>query len=184
MKPFGAILLLALASVPGCSEKGPSTPVQFPDSPEGVVLKLEEALRKHDLDAAAACRAFQYEGDVELEKMLKRVAENEKKAEGKSPAEKKFDENGNNIEVPKLADNPMAATQFASAREFFFRDEIRRKGFPILAGVASTVTDKKVGEDGIVTLTLARKYPDGHTTSDKVQVVQTAAGWRVFVSPE
>jgi hypothetical protein len=58
-----------------------------------------------------------------------------------------------------------------------------QKGFPNLIGVTSTVTDKKVGEDGIVALTLVRKYPDGHTTSDPVQAVKTAEGWKVFVSP-
>lgn len=180
MKNLAAISLVAASCIIGCSEKGPPPPVEFPDTPEGIVLKLEEALRNRDANAAAACRAFDYEGELEYRAAVAKA----KEAKEKGTPEVTRDEAGNNISVPSVEDNPAAAKTFAGMRDFIYRANFQNKGFPNLIGVSSTVTDQETGEDGIVSLTLVRKHPDGKTTSEPLKTVKTPAGWRVFESPE
>jgi hypothetical protein len=185
MKAMGVMLLTAATCMLGCSAE---TPIAHNhETPEGAVLKLEDAYRAIDINAAVECRAFEREAELmfkasELAKKLEDKGSDKKTPDEKGTAEKDPDEK--KTEGGAVFDHSKVIAQLAGIREFNFRLHLQQKGFPNMQGVTSTFADKKVDEDGIVTLTEISKFPDGHTTTKQVKAVKTTKGWKVFEPPE
>ena len=121
-------------------------------TPEGAILKLEDAYRRKDLDAAVAAKSFPHEARMILA--------------GKNP---------------DLLANDDIVAQLAQVLEAAFRKEMQTKGFPDMTGLECTFSSTEKRDGGIAVVTEICRYPDGGSSTQRMQVVQTDRGWRVLV---
>jgi hypothetical protein len=119
-------------------------------TPEGAILCLEEAYRRHDLDAAVACKDFA----IEAKLMLQRVVEG-------------LD-----------ADDEVAA-KTAEVLELAFRKEAQN-AWPDFTKSQSFFIEQAPYKDGIVVVTEVCRFTDGGTSRQQILVAETAKGWRVL----
>ena len=120
-------------------------------TPEGALLKLEDAYRERDIEAAVACKDFRREAEMMLARMGSTLA--------------------TNVEI---------VGETAKVLELAFRKEIQDSGFPDFEGVESTFPTKETRPDGTVVVTEVCRFPDGGTSEQRVQAWHTPSGWRVL----
>ena len=94
-------------------------------TPEGAILKLEEAYRARDLEAAIACKDF-----VSEAKLLLR-----------------------NLPDPSLSNDAEIVAETARVLELSYVKMIREQGFPNMTGVTSHFTNRERAPNGIVIVT-------------------------------
>ncbi len=124
-------------------------------TPEGALLKLEDAYRAKDIEGAVACKDFRREAEMMLGRM------------GSS-----------------LATNGDFVGETAKVLELAFRKQIQDGGFPSLDGLECTFPTKETRPDGTVVVTEVCRFPDGGTSEQRVQTWHTPAGWRVLTPLE
>jgi hypothetical protein len=122
-------------------------------TPQGAVLRLEDAYRQRDIDACVAAKDFA----IEAELMLRRLLE------------------GKNI---PLDESLISAA--ASTLEMAYRAEFTDGRFPDMAGTESSFEDPEIVSDGILLVTEHVRYPDGTLSSQRLLVAETSSGWRVL----
>lgn len=119
-------------------------------TPEGAILCLEEAYRRHDLEAAVASKDFATEAKL----MLQGVGEG-------------LD-----------ADGEIAA-KTTEVLELAFRQEVQN-AWPDFTKSQSYFVEQEPYKDNIVAVTEICHYTDGGTSRQKLLVAKTANGWRVL----
>jgi hypothetical protein len=157
-------VLFVLFLVPGCRRGGAaatgdnSNPMIKSDftTPEGAILKLEDAYRAGDIEAAVACKDFRLEARLMLE------------------------ERG--LLSKDKSDEELIKTT-AEALEASYREIVWENGPPEFKGVTSTFPKKEPYQEDIIIVTEVCHYPDGGTSEQRIMVGKTAGGWRVL-SPE
>jgi len=125
-------------------------------TPQGAILKLEDAYRAKDLEAAVACKDFRREAQLIL----------------------------TGISKDQLSRDPKLIDKTAQLLELAFRKEIRENGFPDFRGVKCSFTNQRNGANGTVIVTEVYKYPDGGSSTQQLQVCKTDKGWRVLAPLE
>ena len=150
MKKITVSLLASLLCLVGCRVQEPKADFS---TPEGAILKLEEAFREKDIEAAVAAKDFVCEARVMLAGMNKGM---EKDAE--------------------------ILKKTAEVLELSFRAEMKKSGFPDFTGLKSRFDGKEQyhGFDDVVAVTEVCTFPDGGTSRQKLLVAKTASGWRVL----
>jgi hypothetical protein len=138
------VLLLALA-ISACSSQ-PSPKAQEPSrpkpasfdttTPEGLILKLEDAYRRKDMATVIKCRNFKAEAYYML----------------------KYDM-GNKLGLTTMEHE--LVDQTAEVLELGFRKEIEQRGFPDFTGLRSAFPSKKKLQDGFWEITEVCTFPDG-----------------------
>lgn len=153
MRKIVASLAVPLLWFSGCRSKEPKADFT---TPEGAILKLEEAYRSKDIEAAVAAKDFVSEARVMLSRLNKGMDKD--------------------AEVLK---------ETAEVLELSFRAEMKKSGFPDFTGLKSRFPSKEKLKDfeGIVAVTEVCTFPDGGTSRQKILVAKTAKGWRVL-NPE
>ena len=122
-------------------------------TPERAVHSLEAAWRANDIEKAVHCKDFR----GEAEQILKDKA-----------AAIRTDE---------------IIAQIAQALESGYRAEIKKSGFPEMAGVTSTFIAKRKLSPDRVELTEEFRFSNGRKQTEKVQVRRTINGWKVITAP-
>jgi len=144
----GAIIVQLLFV--GCSSKAIKSDFE---TPEGAILRLEDAYRAKDINAAVQCKDFMIEARLMLEKVKGQKSE-------KNDAD--------------------LISKTAKVLELAFRKEIEQEGFPDMKGITSTFPAKEEFEKDIVIVTEVCKYPDGGNSKQRILVAKTEKGWRVL----
>jgi hypothetical protein len=156
--PKAILVLIALPLLLiGCSKAGGNsngTPTIKSDfsTPEGAILRLEDAYRAKDIEAAVGCKDFRIEARLMLEKFK-------------------------NLQI-----NDEVIDKTAEALEIVYRRELEQKGFPDMQGVTSTFPKQEPypEHENIVMVTEVCLYPDGGASKEKLLAAKTAKGWRVL----
>jgi hypothetical protein len=142
---------LVFIAVAGCSTKAKEAGHDFA-TPAGAILCLEDAYRAKDIEAAVACKDFRIEARLMLQSM------------------KNLSERANDELISKTA----------KVLELSYRAEIKKSGFPNMAGVQCTFPKEEPYAEDIVTVTEVCRYPDGGSSTQRVLVAKTDKGWRVL----
>lgn len=142
-----SVLLLGVSSV---QAKEPA--LDF-TTPEGAILKLEEAYRNKDIEAAVAAKDFTTEAGLMLSDL-------------KHP----------------LAKDPEVLKKTAETLELAFRAEIKKEGFPDFSDLKSKFAGREKYKDfkDVVVVTEICTFPDGGTSKQRILVACTAKGWGVM----
>lgn len=122
-------------------------------SPEAAILRLEEAYRARNIEAAVACKDFVTEARLMLEKLK---------------------------DLPKDQIDDELIGKTAEVLELAYRAEFSQKGFPDMTGVKSAFPTKKPAGPDLVIVTEVCTYPDGGKSTQKILTVKTDKGWRVL----
>jgi hypothetical protein len=120
------------------------------NTPEGAILCLEDAYRKHDLDAAIACKDFA----IEAKLMLRRIGHEAEK------------------------DNELV-TKTAEVLELSFRKNTAA-AWPDFTGLVCSFTKTDTYTNDIVAVTERCQFPDGGHSEQRLLVAKTPKGWRVL----
>ena len=149
MRKITISLLASLLCVFGCRAK---EPIADFTTPEGAILKLEDAYRKKNIEAAVAAKDFVSEARVMLSRMNKGME--------------------NDAEILQKT---------AEVLELGFRCEMKG-GFPDFTGLKCRFPRKEKYErfEDILVVTEVCTFPDGGTSTQKLLVAQVASGWRVL----
>ncbi len=123
-------------------------------TPEGAILCLEDAYRRHDIEAAIAAKDF----NAEAKQMLQRVLQNTKNKD--------------------TGDDEMV-TLTAEALLISFRLETS-ENWPNFAGLESFFTKREPDFDNGVIVTEMCRFPDGGFSQQRILVAETPQGWRVL----
>jgi hypothetical protein len=118
-------------------------------TPEGAILCLEEACRRHDIELACACRNFLIQGTLTM---------------------LDFDE--------ALARDPQLRQKNAVLSERFFRQRLT-EDWPDLTGVESFFIDCQTYTDGIVVVTQLQRSRMVSFSQHELLVAKTNDSWRV-----
>ena len=123
-------------------------------TPQGAILKLGDAYRTRDVDAAVAAKDFTREAELVLSR----------------------------LPLPNRATDDTLVAKTATTLELAFRSQLER-GFPDLAGARSAFSDATVytGIGGGLVVTEIVTYPDGRTSRQELIVADTGNGWRVLI---
>jgi hypothetical protein len=167
MRTFALIAgtIIAQLLLFGCSSKAvpskegnqmPTIKADF-ESPEGAILRLEDAYRAKDIKAAIQCKDFMIEARLMFEKLKGQ----------------KSDKNDADL-----------ISKTAEVLELAFRKEIEKNGFPDMKGISSTFPTRENFEKDIVIVTEVCKYPDGGNSKQRILVAKTDKGWRVLNTVE
>jgi hypothetical protein len=119
-------------------------------TPEGAILCLEDAYRRHDIEAAVACKDFRIEATLLLADA-----------------------------APEAADDPEVQAQAADVLEQAFRKE-KAEAWPDMAGVESFFVGREDLTDEFVVVNEFNRFPDGTFAEVYLQVALTEKGWRVL----
>ena len=152
-KKFATILMCFLAlSLCRADEIKPDS-----TTPEGAILKLEEAYQKKDIEAAVAAQDFFAQARLMLTNM------------------------GKGLE--KDAD---LLKQTADVLELSFRAEMKKEGFPNFEGLKSRFPKKKAHPKfkDVVEVTEICTFPDGGESTQTLLVAKSEKGWRVVIPVE
>ncbi len=149
-----ALLSCILASCTGDSGSSPTVAVTPTfATPEGALLCLEDAYRAKDMEAAVRAKDFWIEAKLML------------------------------LEHPKMpadqVDDSMIKST-AEALEHSYRRHIQSDGFPDMRGVKSSFPKVEPHSPGVVVVTEVCEYSDGGTSTQRILVAKTEAGWRVL----
>jgi len=183
MRSSAAACLGVAIVLTGCNTK---SVVYEPGSPEAAVMRFDEAMKMHNLDAAVECRAFEREAELEFKDREAAKKKSDSKEGPKKTPTPQLPAGVADPSMPPVVDDRDERTlinQFAGIREFYFRDNLIQKGYPNLNGVTTTLKDKKQIDDSTVLFTKIQKFPDGQTKEQEVYVVRTAKGWQVYEPP-
>ena len=142
-------LVAALFCFVGCHANQPAADFT---TPEGAILKLEDAYRQKDVEAAVAAKDFGVEARVMLTRMKKGMEK-----------------------------DPEVLKQTAEVLELAFRSEMKG-GFPDFAGLKCRFPRKEKYEDleDVWAVTEICTFPDGGTSQQQLLVAKGAAGWKVL----
>ena len=123
-------------------------------TPQGAILKLEDAYRNKDIDAAVAAKHFRLEAEL----MLSRLP------------------------LPHLLADDKVVAQTATTLELAFRSQLEH-GFPDMTGTRSSFSEATLytGVNGGLVVTEVVRYPDGRTSRQEMIVAETENGWRVLI---
>lgn len=119
-------------------------------TPEGAIVCLEDAYRKHDLEAAVAAKDFRAEATLMLQKL----------------------DSG-------LAVDETIVNETASVLELSFRKETTAN-WPDFDGLESFFPAREPHADKVVAVTEVIRWPDHGFSRQRLLVTQTANGWRVL----
>lgn len=122
-------------------------------TPEGAILCLEDAYRAGDIEAAVGCKDFRMEALLMLQ----------------------------GLEHDFSADEEIV-TKTAEVLELSFRKEIETNGFPDFSELESSFsnTASYKDHDDVVVVTEVCTFPDGGTSTQRILVAKTDAGWKVL----
>lgn len=118
------------------------------DTPEGALTALEEAYAAGDLEKAMACKDFEEEAKLMLQKL------------------------------GKAAENTEILTQTSELLKLSFLKSIQEQGFPNFKGIkrAFPKREKKTADHWIITEVFY--YPTGASHLQKMNAFKTATGWK------
>ena len=119
-------------------------------SPEGAILCLEDAYRKHDIEAAIDAKDFKTEARLMLQKTG-------------------FKDHIDDEMVAKTAEALVAS----------FRAYTTAK-WPDFEGLESFFTNREPYSDKVVLVIEVCRFPDGGFSNQKLLVAETPQGWRVL----
>jgi len=120
------------------------------NTPEGVILCLEDACRRQSIESACICKNFLIEGTLKLLDL-----------------------------DPNLARDPEFRKKNAVLLERNYRKTLA-ESWPTLKDVESFFIDRQPYTDGIVVVTELHRLPDGRFNQLKLLVAQTKDGWKVL----
>lgn len=151
------VLLLSILPLIGCGQgvqpSGAAGPEIVHDrtTPEGAILTLEDAYRGQDLEAALACRDFEREAELMLEKL----------GDG------------------EFSKDEAMVQQTAEVLKLGYTAEVGQ-AFPDFRGVTSTFSDKQPynGKTDVVELTETCTSAGGSSVNT-MHVAKTDDGWKV-----
>jgi hypothetical protein len=127
-------------------------PVMDFTTPEGAILCLEDALRRQDIEAVAACKDFQVEAVLLLSETM-----------------------------PEQASDDEMVARTAEVLELAYRKEISGN-WPKMEGVESFFVDRQLGfqDLAIVIVTEVSLMPDGTFSQTRLRVSKRNDEWRVL----
>ena len=131
----------------------PPVAVDF-TTPEGAILCLEDAYRRHDIEAAIAAKDFYQEAKRLLQKIWQNTGNKE------------------------TGDEEMV-TLTAEALLTTFRLELSET-WPNFEGLESFFTKREPSIDNSVIVTEMCRFPDGGFSQQRLLVAETPQGWRVL----
>ena len=120
------------------------------DTPEGVILCLEDAYRRKNIESACICKNFMIEGTLKLLDL-----------------------------DPNLARDPELRKKNALLLERTYR-KTTPESWPDLEGVESFFIDRQPYTDGIVMVTELHRLRAGTFNQRKLLVAKTKDGWKVL----
>ncbi|MGA2785922.1 MAG: hypothetical protein ABSF60_00195 [Verrucomicrobiota bacterium] len=120
------------------------------DTPEGVILCLEDACRRQNIESACICKNFMIEGTLKLLDL-----------------------------DPNLARDPEMRKKNARLLELAYR-KTTAESWPDLKGVESYFIERQLYTDGIVMVTELHRLRDGTFNELKLLVAKTKDGWKVL----
>ena len=123
-------------------------------TPEGAILCLEDAYRRHDIEAAIAAKDF----NEEAKRMLQKIWQN---TGNKDTGDEK---------MVALTVEALLAT---------FRLELSET-WPNFEGLESFFTKREPDIDSSVIVTEMCRFPDGGFSQQRLLVAETPQGWRVL----
>ena len=119
-------------------------------TPEGAILCLEDAYRRHDIEAAVASKDFVTESKIMLE----------------------------NLKKPDLIDQKIL-DETAKTLELSFRVHTKQS-WPNFEGIQSFFIKREPYKDKVVVVTEACRFPDGGFSQQRLLVSETSSGWKVL----
>jgi hypothetical protein len=150
MKPKTLVAALAIAAFAACARPQVKTDTQDFSTPEGAILSLEDAYRRHDLEAAIACKDFVVEAKLMLQHM------------------------GHGMERDKDV-----VAQTAEVLEASFRKQTS-DSWPDLSGLTCSFPKTEPYADSVVSVTERCQLRDGGYSEQRILVAKTGKGWRVL----
>jgi hypothetical protein len=150
-----AIILVLLISLTSC---GGSAGIALDAStPEGVILMVEDAYNRGDLEAAVALKDFRAEAFYMLKNTM-----------------------GDNLDELELLgmDNDLV-TKTAEVLELSYREEMKTNGLPDFSQLESSFPSKKDLGDGYWEVTEKCKFPDGGYSEQKILVYYNGLEYRM-----
>ncbi|MCA9254659.1 MAG: hypothetical protein KDA33_03435 [Phycisphaerales bacterium] len=124
-------------------------------TPEGAILKLEEAYRKGDLEAAVACKDFHLEATYML----------------------KYETAAKWTQTDQLNELILSTAEIL---ELAYRAEMETSGLPDFEGIRSTFPKKEIVTDDIYRVTEVCTFPDGGTSQQDLFVGRRNGEWKVL----
>ncbi|HPF40036.1 MAG TPA: hypothetical protein P5081_03815 [Phycisphaerae bacterium] len=149
-----AVAPMACSSSSDAGSKSSGPKADF-TTPEGAILKLEEAYRKGDLEAAVACKDFHLEAEYML-----RYEMATKWTQGDQLNE--------------------LILSTAEILELAYRAEMAKSGLPDFEGIRSTFPKKEKVTDDIYRVTEVCTFPDGGTSEQDLLVGRRNGEWKVL----
>lgn len=119
-------------------------------TPEGAILMLEDAYRRHDLEAAVAAKDFVAEARL----MLARLG-------------------------TRTGTDPEVIARTAEALEASFR-AFTTAAWPDFSELRCALVAREPHAEGVVAVTEVCRFPDGGTSRERILVAETPNGWRVL----
>lgn len=123
-------------------------------TPRAALASLEAAYAARNIEAAVAARDFPAEAGEMLHSMARKN--------------------------PRLKSDDVLAADLAKSLQLAFRDQIRKHGFPNIAGAKCSVTEHTPRRPDLVPLREVCKWPDGVVSDAIAYAVRTDAGWKII----